>query len=96
MLIDFKYIYDKYKIDNNKIILHIGAHLCEEREFYTDCGFNDENIFWFEGNEKIVNSVKTINNKIQIFNYLISDKDDEIVDFIITNNLNVNLKKKIV
>jgi FkbM family methyltransferase len=39
-----------------------------------------------EGNEKIYEKMKTIYPNEKIYNALISDKDGEMVDFIITNN----------
>lgn len=66
-------------------IIHIGAHMCEEKIIYNNF-IDDENIIWIEGNEEIVNLVKKNNNKIKIYNEIISDKDDEIVIFNIANN----------
>jgi len=34
----------------NKGILHIGAHLCEEKPIYNDIGITDDNILWIEAN----------------------------------------------
>lgn len=64
-----------------KGILHVGAHLCEEKELYNNIGITDDNILWIEGNIDIINS-----NQTNIINAFISDKDNEEVDFIITNN----------
>lgn len=65
----------------DKGILHLGAHLCEEKELYNSIGITDDNILWIEANTDIINS-----NQTNIINAVISDKDDEEIDFIITNN----------
>jgi len=64
-----------------KGILHIGAHKCEEEPLYHSLGFNDKQILWIEANGDLV---KGKNNLIQA---VISDVDDQIVSFMITNNL---------
>lgn len=75
-------IFDDYIICKpEKGILHLGAHLCEEKELYNNNGITDDNILWVEGNTDIINS-----NQSNIINAVISDKDNEEVDFIITNN----------
>jgi FkbM family methyltransferase len=65
-----------------KGVLHIGAHICEEKQLYNDNGINDDNILWIEGNSDLINPEQK-----NILNAVISDKNDEIVDFIITNNM---------
>jgi len=85
MLIKFKNIVEKYGRPNG--IIHIGAHLMEEREDYLELGFN--NTIWVEANPIIFNQIK---NKINytsnemVFNCAISDEDDNLVKFNITNN----------
>ena len=37
-----------------KGILHVGAHLCEEKELYNSIGITDDNILWIEGNIDII------------------------------------------
>ena len=86
MLIPFTELVHKYKIDNNKKILHIGAHECEERSDYNLHGFTDDKVIWIEGNENIVNKMKTLIPSINMYNILVSDIDGSEVDFIITNN----------
>jgi FkbM family methyltransferase len=85
MLIDFIYLYNKYKL-NIHGILHIGAHYCEELGKYKQIGLTDDRIVWIEGNKKIVDDIKSKYPTRRIFNELISDKDDEEVSFMITNN----------
>jgi len=66
----------------NKGILHIGAHMCEEKQFYNNNGIRDDNILWIEANSDLINPEQK-----NIFNAVISNEDDEIVNFIITNNI---------
>lgn len=64
-------------------ILHIGAHLCEEEPFYKQ--FTDvKNIYWVEANPEICK--QAFREGRNIINVVISDQDDQIRDFIITNN----------
>ena len=78
MLIHLDTIVNKYNVQINGI-LHIGAHDCQEEPVYLKyC----EDIVWIEGNENIV----TRQNKDNLYHALISDTDDEIVDFHISNN----------
>jgi len=77
-----------------KGILHIGAFDCEEKPFYLENGIKNENILWIEALEKLVERNSLNNN---ILNAVISDKDDEEIEFTITNNLSsssiLNLKE---
>ena len=86
MLIKLEDIIKKYNIDNNRKILHIGAHMCEERDDYLNLGFTDDKVVWIEGNKSIVEHVKIAKPSINIYNAIISNKDNEHTDFIITNN----------
>jgi FkbM family methyltransferase len=65
-----------------KGVLHIGAHICEEKQLYNENGICDNNILWIEGNSDLINPEQK-----NILNAVISDIDDEIVNFIITNNM---------
>jgi FkbM family methyltransferase len=83
MLISLELLAQKFNL-KIKGILHVGAHECEEKEVYDKIGVKD--VVWVEGNEKIYEKMKTIYPNEKIYNALISDKDGEMVDFIITNN----------
>jgi FkbM family methyltransferase len=83
MLIKFSQIVNKY--GKPKGIIHIGAHLMEERGDYISQGLY--NTIWIEANPSIFNIIlnkKGINESI--FNYAISDIDDKSVNLNITNN----------
>jgi FkbM family methyltransferase len=85
MLIKFNDIVNKY--GRPKGIIHIGAHLMEERSDYLSHGLN--NIIWVEANPKIYSNIEFINHENsneRVFNYAISNVDDVVVKFNITNN----------
>lgn len=69
-----------------KGILHVGAHMCEERAFYNTINIGDNDILWIEAIGEVVGYVKKINENINIVQAVITDKDDEDVSFMITNN----------
>ena len=69
-----------------KGILHVGAHMCEERAIYNTINIGDNDTLWIEAIGEIVGYVKKINESINIIQAVITDKDDEDVSFMITNN----------
>jgi FkbM family methyltransferase len=85
MLIDIRLLFKKYKLKINGI-LHIGAHHCEELHSYRNIGVKEDQIVWVEGNKSIVEEMKKKFPSGRIFNALVSDKDNEELQFIITNN----------
>lgn len=85
MYIKIDTLIKKYKL-NIKGIIHIGAHICEERTDYNKAGITDDNIVWIEGNPNLVRQINMKNKNIKILNYLVSDKNDELLSFYISNN----------
>lgn len=87
MLISFDEINNILLLNNIKIygILHIGAHNCEELSFYNELGVKDTDIIWVDAITKKVYEAnkKSIPN---VYNALITDKDDEDVMFNVANN----------
>jgi len=85
MLINFNDIIKKY--GTPKGVIHIGAHLMEERNDYLTHGL--VNTLWIEANPYIYSNISHINdndtNEI-VFNYAISDIDDLMITLNITNN----------
>jgi FkbM family methyltransferase len=79
MLIKFNDIVNKY--GNPKGIIHIGAHLMEERSDYISNGLY--NTIWIEANPKLYEVIK---NSDIVYNWAISDIDGQFVNFNITNN----------
>lgn len=84
MLITFDSIVEKYGKPSG--IIHIGAHLMEERENYLK--HDIENIIWIEANPNIYNQITKIihKNNEKILNYTVSNLDDQVINFNITNN----------
>lgn len=85
MLIKLEDIISKYKIKINGI-LHIGAHLCEEKNIYNKIGINDNKIIWIEANPDLVNFNKIKNPNINIKNFICCDKNDGYTTLNIANN----------
>ena len=67
--------YELLQSYNLKGIIHIGAHNCEEQDFYNN--LNIANIVWIDA----------IANNPNVNNYLVCDKDDEEYIFNISNNM---------
>jgi len=63
-------------------ILHIGAHECEEKEYYKQC-FGDVPVVWVEANPVIANKMSS-NNVVE--NFAVSDVDDHDVELNVANN----------
>lgn len=67
-----------------KGIIHIGAHDCEEQEFYNRAGIFKDKVIWIEAMEDKVDKFKKL--EYNIHNLVVSDTDGDIVRFNITNN----------
>uniref|UniRef100_A0A6C0HS52 Methyltransferase FkbM domain-containing protein n=1 Tax=viral metagenome TaxID=1070528 RepID=A0A6C0HS52_9ZZZZ len=88
MLITFEEI-NKILLKNGINInrcFHIGAHECEELTFYNQLGVSSGNIVWIDA---IPSKVEEATNKgiPNVYNAVITDKNDEIVSFNISNNV---------
>lgn len=88
MLISFNEINEiliKYNI-NISGALHIGAHECEELNFYNQLGLQKEDTIWIEAiNSKVLQAKKRgIPN---VYNHIITDVDDKDVIFNVSNNV---------
>lgn len=68
-----------------KGIIHIGAHVCEERELYEKVGCDDTKVVWIEGNPQLCSYISQKFPSVKVYHGLISDKEED-VDFIVTNN----------
>jgi len=85
MLIKFNDIVNKY--GKPRGIIHIGAHLMEERNDYISNGLL--NTIWVEANPAVFSRIEFVNNDSyseKAFNFVISDTDNETVKFNVTNN----------
>jgi hypothetical protein len=87
MLFSFVEIDNILKSKNIKIsgAFHIGAHDCEELSFYNNLGLSNDDVVWIDAlpTKVIENKNKGIPN---IYNAVITDKDDEEIIFNISNN----------
>jgi len=85
MLIQYKDIIKKYNLKINNI-LHVGAHIAEEHDDYFNNGC--DLVYWIEANPFLVKNLELTldDDKNKVFNCLVSDKDDQEVQFFITNN----------
>lgn len=68
-----------------KGVLHVGAHDCEELPVYERCGISSNDVVWIEAIHKcaFLARKRGIPN---IYNALITDKDDDVISFNISNN----------
>ena len=83
-------------------VIHIGAHDCEERIKYLTQFNNvtDNEIVWIDALKNKVDTIKTTIPTVRIFNECISKRDNEIITFHVTNNLQsssiLNLKEHLI
>lgn len=77
----------KLKRDHNldiRGIIHVGAHLLEERVIYHELGIN--NVVWIEANENLTKLTQERYPDENIFNYTVYDEDDVEMTFNIASN----------
>ena len=88
MLISFEEINNILLEKNINIngCFHIGAHDCEEIFFYNRLGITNEHIVWIDAIPLKVNEA-TIRGIPNVYNSVITDKDDEEIIFNISNNV---------
>jgi len=88
MLITFEEVNQIIKSNNINLngAFHIGAHECEELYCYNYLGIKNEDIVWIDAIPFKVDEAK--NRGIpNVYNAVITDKDDEPVTLNITNNI---------
>jgi hypothetical protein len=65
---------------------HIGAHDCEELSFYNDLSLQNKDIIWIDAiNSKVIEA--TNRGIPNVYNAVITDKDDDDVIFNVSNNV---------
>jgi FkbM family methyltransferase len=88
MLIAYQEIINILNSRNIKICgaFHIGAHECEEIDFYNELGLKGKDVIWIDAiNLKVLEAQ---NRGIQnVYNAVVTDKDDDEVMFNISNNV---------
>lgn len=70
---------DKVITEKVKDIVHIGAHLCEEKKYY-----GNRRVIWIDANKQFVDLGKKEGN--EIYQAVVSEKDNETVVFNVTTN----------
>jgi hypothetical protein len=65
--------------------LHVGAHECEELDFYNYIGLSPSQVIWLDALGDKVHLAKT-RGIPNVYEAVVSDKDNETVSFIRTNN----------
>jgi FkbM family methyltransferase len=85
MLIDFRKLFPKYGI-KPKGVLHVGANVGEEAPVYDE--LNCGHVSWIEANPDLIPQLSENVNQYGhcIFNFCVSDVDDEEITFHISNN----------
>lgn len=94
MLIPLTTLISKFKIKVNNI-LHIGAHLCEEKLNYNEAGISDEQITWIEADNELFEKNLEQYPNIKIIQALISNEEKAPVYTIKIDTL-INEKKIII
>jgi FkbM family methyltransferase len=88
MLIPTSQIFEKLSEKGINVtgVFHVGAHECEELSFYNNLGVKNEDIIWIDAiNSKVIEAKnRGIPN---VYNALITDKDDEDTVFNVSNNV---------
>jgi hypothetical protein len=69
-----------------KGVLHVGAHECEELPFYQRLGIMTDHMVWIDAIQSKVQQSKD-KGIPNVFQAVITDKDDAIVTFKVTNNV---------
>ncbi len=86
MLIDFKTCVTALRPFQKRVtgILHLGAHICDEKQAYNQNGVADENIVWIEGNPLLVQQMQ--GSGIPNIYHALIDETEHVVPFYLANN----------
>jgi FkbM family methyltransferase len=79
---EISFLLKKFKVDV-KGVFHVGAHECEEYPTYLNF---TPNITWVEALPSLIEKSLTKHPELNIISAVVSDKDDQVVEFNITNN----------
>jgi len=69
-----------------KGVFHIGSHDCEEITFYNELGLTYDDVVWIDAFHEKVEQAKAFNIP-NVYHATISDKDGDIVQFNVANNI---------
>lgn len=87
MLIEPKVVIDILQKSSITVsgVLHLGAHDCEEKDFYLELGVSPESIYWIDAMPEKVEIAKK-RGIPNVFCAVITDKDNDDITFNIANN----------
>lgn len=88
MLINQQTVLDLLKQYNIDVtgVFHIGAHECEELDFYKRLNITPESVIWIDAMQSKVDLAKE--RRIpNVYQYIVSDEDDKELTFHVTNNV---------
>jgi len=88
MLIDKDEVINILKDNSIKVngVFHLGAHECEEMSFYNQLGLSANDVVWVDAIESKVTEM-TKKGVPNVFNGIVTDKDDIDVTFNVSNNI---------
>ena len=67
-------------------VLHVGAHECEEMDFYRTLGLTPNDVTWLDAIPQKVEEARA-KGMPNVYQALVTDKDDELIKFNISNNV---------
>ncbi len=87
MLISFEAINNILKQHEIHIqgAFHVGAHECEELQFYSQLGLDPSKVVWIEAMPHKVNEAQR-RGITNVYNAVITDRDDDDIEFNVSNN----------
>ena len=84
--LNLKQFLDSYKlIVKSRGILHLGANRCQEKDIYTQL-VPINKVLWVEAIPSIVRDMQVADASLRIFQGVISDIDNQDIDFYISSN----------
>lgn len=83
MLISVKSLKMFWKL-NPDYVIHIGAHLLEEKDAYEKYGWGNSEIFWIEGDAthaQVCNQMVQSDSRQKVVHAILSDSDGQVVQW---------------
>jgi FkbM family methyltransferase len=90
MLFSYYELHQYLNRNTVKGVVHVGAHLCEELQYYHQLEIPNKDIFWVEANPETVYKIKNLYLEQNILQGLCTDKTGDKIDFMITKNIHNN------
>ena len=86
MLFSFEELYRWCNPSTVKGVIHVGAHLCQELEYYRRLSLTDKDIVWVEANPNLVAQAKAMYPNSTIIQALCTDVAGKEYPFMVTSN----------